>query len=106
MIAPGFDPPELLQHATVFVFTPSGTARDLTTRHFQVHVTWRFEGQWSVTTSGSAWNGQEWVFDSKERALFPLDKAVALAKTLAERIEVDGLTWAQWAARAERSATP
>ena len=36
--------------------TRAGTT--MTTRHCQVHVTWRFEGQWSVTTPGSVWNGE------------------------------------------------
>jgi hypothetical protein len=89
------DAAELLRHVSVLVFTPSGTVRCERTRHYQVHVTWRYEGQWSVTALGSSRNGKEWNFDSKDRTLFPLEEAVAAARTLVDTIEVNGLTWSQ-----------
>ena len=89
------DAEELLRHISDLVFTPAGTTRSERTRHYQVHVTWRYEDRWSVTSHGSAWNGADWDHDSRDRALFPLQEAVAAAKALVDTIEVDGLTWAQ-----------
>jgi hypothetical protein len=96
----------LLRHVSDLVFTPTGTTRCERTRHYQVHVTWRYEGQWSVTASGSEWNGQEWNPDSRDRTLFTLEEAVAAARYLVDTVEVNGLTWAQLQTlRAARSAT-
>jgi hypothetical protein len=102
----GMDVSKLFRHVSDLVFTPTGTTRDERTRHYQVHVTWRFEGRWSVTTSGLAWNGQDWDFDSRDRTLFTLEAAVAAAQSLVDTIEVNGLTWAQSEElRAPQSAT-
>lgn len=89
------DAEELLRHVSVLVFTPTGTARCERTRHYQVYVIWRYDGRWSVTAAGSAWNGRDWDFDSRDRTLFPLHEAVAAAKDLVDAIEVNGLTWTQ-----------
>jgi hypothetical protein len=100
---------DLLQHATEFVFTPTGTDRsDPDTRHFRVNVSWRGGETWAVIWMGECWNGSDWEYEplnsSREddflaRTRYPLQEACALAKGLADTVGPNGLTWALWQER-------
>lgn len=107
-------PESLLQYASEFVFTPTGTIRNMDTRHFQIHVKWRGEGQWSVHHWDECWNGEDWEYEPTPshrdnafthiiaRARFTLDDACAAAQRLADGIVTKDLPWTQWKARLKK----
>jgi hypothetical protein len=100
---------DLLDHATTFMFVPSGTDRaDLDTRHFRVKAEWRGEDSWVVSHSLGLWNGIDWEYEPTSsgytedfiaRTRFTREQACTLAQQLADTVELDGLPWTGWKAR-------
>lgn len=104
---------DLLAHATTFIFTPTGSDRDdPRTRYFGVQVRWRGGDSWSVLYSGECWNGTEWEYEPlnsaqdhafRARTRFPLERACAMARELADTVTPAGFTWAEMQAQRGRA---